>query len=430
MKKSYIFAALTAGLLFAGCSKENPFDGDGNGETGKFLKSALAVDVKADEMVRQNVKTRADYNVDDFTVVFTKVNNSEPTAKYKFGEMPEVVELPAGTYTCTATYGENRLAEWENPYFLGKSEEFVIEPYEITSFIEPIECRLENVKVSIDFDTALVSHMSPDSYVEVKVGDNDGLKYTLTEANAEKAGYFMHTAETTLAATFYGSIDGVATVETKSYSNIEKGNHYKLTFRLHSHSSDPTGDVNANVLVDASVNVVNVERNIPVADDPLLEDTDRPSEGGDNPGEPSGPTQPDQPVGNAPTITPKAPLKLEVENDGNSLPDCVLYVTSEADGGITEFTCTIVSEKLDADELARVGLPTVIDLVNTPPDIAASLGPDGLGFPVNIGGQKNVTVDMSMYVSLLGALGDGVTKFVLTVGDANGTTVKNLILKF
>lgn len=424
MNKTYIISALAAGLLLTGCGKENPFGTEESGE-GQFLKSAFAVDVKIDETVRQNVRTRAgEANIDDFTVVFTKDGQSQPYATYKYAEMPDIVVLPVGNYTCSAYYGENRIAEWENPYFMGKSETFEVVENEITSYIDPIECRLENIKVTIDFDPLLKSKMSADSYVEVKVGANSGLNYTIAEAEAGKAGYFMHTAETTLVATFYGDIDGTNTVESKSYKNVEKGNHYKITFKLHNGGQgSATGDVDGDVRVDASVSVTDVERNIQIEDE-ILDDSERPKEDPDDP-TPPGPSDP-----KAPEITGVAPINIDGVNVikiGDSDASCILNVKSTADGGFTTFYCDIESPNLTPEELAGVGLSSHIDIVN-PGELEGAL--QGLGLPVNVGGQKEVEFNLTAFLPLLGVFGEGQHNFVLTVGDANGTTVKTLILKF
>lgn len=424
MKKSYILPILAAGLLFTGCSKENPFGGDSSSE-GQVLKSALAVTLNTDETIRQQKVTRGDVNLNDFTVVFTK--GGAPVAKYKYSEMPEVVTLPAGEYTCSATYGENRVAEWESPYYLGQSETFSVEPMEITSYIDPIECKLENVKVTVTFDPVLVSRMSPDSYVEVKVGANEGLKYTTAEATSEKAGYFLHTAETTLVATFYGQIDGSATVETKSYKDIQRGCHYKLNFKLHTGGEgDGTGDANGEVVLDATVTTVDVERNVTVDDDPMDPDwSEHPGHGnGEDPGPGPGP---EDPKGEAPTITAEAPVNLDIVNDGPSLTSCVLNVHSSSADGFTEFICDIDSPKLDDEELSSMGLSTHMDLVN-PGNIVEGLA--GLGLPYNVGGKTDVKFDISRFVGVLGSLGEGEHHFIITVTDANGTTSKTLKIKF
>lgn len=424
MKKSYIFPFLAAAALVTGCSKENPFGGENSGE-GQVLKSALAMELNTDENIRQKPATRADVSLDDFTVVFTK--DGVPVAKYKYSEMPEVVSLPAGDYTCSATYGENRIAEWESPYYLGQSETFSVEPYEITSYIDPIECKLENVKVTVTFDPVLVSRMSADSYVEVKVGANDGLNYTTAEAASGKAGYFLHTAETTLVATFYGTIDGVETVETKSYKDIQRGCHYKLNFKLHdSGNGSGSGDINGEVVLDASVTVVDIERNVTVDDELVdVDENEHPNEGnGDTPPGPGPDPEPE-----APAIEAVAPVDIDGVNDGNSLSSCVINVHSSADGGVTDFTCDIVSDKLTPEELKGVGLSDHLDLANTPADLEPVLA--GLGFPVNVAGQKDVQfVITGTFLGLMQNLGECEHHFVLKVKDANGTTTKTLKIKF
>lgn len=423
MKKLYILPLVAAAMLSTACSSEHPFDfdGDGNGE-GQILKSALAVSIEADELVRQNAPTRAaDANIDDFNVIFYKAGSTVPVASYRYGDMPEVISLPAGSYSCTATYGENRIAEWESPYFLGASETFDVTAYEITSYIEPIVCHLENVKVSIDFDSALRAKMSPDSYVEVKVGSSSSLNFGIAEADAQKAGYFMHTDEVSLVAVFYGTVDGSKVVETKSLDNIRKGYHYKIKFKLHIGSGDSsTGDADANVNVDADVNVIDVTRNVSLGEDPLLDDNERPTEGGGD--DPSPDPNP------APTIEADAPVNLDAVNDGDSLSSCVLHIKSSDEGGFTQLVCDIESNSLTPEELAGVGLSSHLDLVNTPADMADPLA--NLGFPVNVGGQNDVTFNLTPFLTLLKALGPDEHHFILTVGDANGTTVKTLKIKF
>lgn len=430
MKTSYILPLLAAAALVTGCSKEDPFGGREEGE-GRFLKSSLSMDINADGLVNTRGVTRAgvDADIDDFTVIFTREGNSQPVAKYRYGDMPEVVALQAGTYTCTATYGENRQAEWESPYFLGVSETFEVVPEEIVSYVAPIECRLENIKVTVDFDAALRTAMSADSYAEVKVGSSSALRYGLAEADAQKGGFFMHQEEITLVAVFNGTVDGVETVETKSLRNIDKGNHYKITFRLHPDGTgDGTGDVNANVTVDASVSVVDVEGNVTVGDDVILDDNERPKEDdGEDP-----PTPPVPPVGDAPVIAAQAPADIDAVNEtslfvgtGNQ---CIINVKSTAEGGITVFTVDIDSDTLTPDELEGVGLGSHLDIAETPDELAAILSSEAFGFPVNVKGQSEVAFNLTQFIPMLNALGAGTHKFHFVVSDANGTTKKTLTL--
>jgi len=440
MKKLYILSLAALALMATACSKEEPFHGEQKAEEGQILKSAIAVDMKIDETLRKEIKTRADVNLDDFTVVFTKSGQTVPTRTYTYKDMPDVVTLPAGDYVCTATLGEDRLAEWENPYFLGQSDAFTVNPSEITSYIEPIECRLGNIKVTIEFDPVLKNRMSADSYVEVKVGDNNGLKFTTVEAESGKAGYFKHTAETTLVATFIGKVDGVDAVETKSLKNVAKGNHYKITFKLHDHDGDATGDTDTDVKVDAGVTVTDVERNVEIGDDELLDDNERPTEEPVNPG-PGG----DDPVTEwaGPTAEAEAPMTLpdkaqwKPENGVLTL-SCSQTITDPmaahvvlnfaSTTGFTEFYADIKSPTLTADELASVGLAAHLDLVKDDAGLWGTLGPDGLGLPVDLGGKKTAKFDISTFMIPLSALGSGTHTFEIHAKDANGELVINLVL--
>lgn len=422
MKKIYLLTMLAAGLLFSGCSKENPFDGGESGE-GKVMKSALDMSV-AESNVRKNVTTRSEneYSLDNFMLSFVKDGQSIATKSVLYGEMPEVITLPVGTYTVTAVLGENRDAEWENPYFIGKSTAFEVSAYEITSYIEPIECELQNIKATVEFASSLREAIGDDAYVEIKVGSSNGLKYTANEVDAGKAGYFRHTEETTLVAVFHGTIDGANVVETKSYSNIAKGCWYHLTFKLHGGDVEGSGDADGNIVVDASVDVVDINADINVADDDPLDDGERPEDGGESGSDPI-------PGDNAPEFEAVTPgLVFDTPFHVTLDSSCKFKINSSAEGGFTVLTCDIISEDLTPEELSGMGIPAHLDLINTAPDVASALG--GLGFPVNVGGQKSVTFDLTPFMGMMGVFGNHQHEFKISVTDANGTTTKSLILQF
>lgn len=420
MKNLYILPLCAAALLATGCSKEDPFDGN-SGSEGKFLKAALAVDVKADAIERQKKHTRAEANLDDFNIVFTREGEAAPAAKYRYGEMPEVVALKAGTYTVTATCGEDRDAEWESPYYLGKSASFDVVANEITSYVDPIECKLENVMVTISFDAGLASRMSEDSYIEVKVGDNAGLNFTTVEANAGKAGFFRHTAETSLVATFHGKVDGASVVETKSMANVQKGYHYHITFKTHDTDGDASGDISSTVLVDGTVTTVDVARDVEIAEDEPLDDSERPTEGpGDDPNPPVVEKK-------APEIIGEGSIKLDTPNHLTDGDACKVTLRSHAEGGFTSVICVIDSPSLDAATLQSFNLDTTLNLTETPDSMIENLS--GFGFPYNIAGDAEATLDLSQFIPALAGIGAGQEhKFHLTVTDANGTVTKTLIL--
>lgn len=431
MKKSYIFSLLAATALFTvGCSKEHPFDGPGSGSEGQFLKSAIAVDIDADGLEVRTTRA-AEANIDDFKVIFNSESLTQPVT-YRYGDMPEVVTLPAGDYTVTASYGENREADWENPHFLGTSDKFTVSALEITSYIEPIVCHLENIKVTIDFDSVLRQHMSPDSYAEVKVGSSSALRFGLDEADKGKAGYFSHQEEISLVAVFKGTVDGAKIVETKSMTDIQKGAHYKITFRLHEGSEpDFNGDASlGGVTVDAVVDATDVNRNVPLVDDEVLDDSERPREGDepgkDNPGK-DDPVNPDDPA-KTPEIIGQAPVNIDVVNNGNDLNPCIFRVYSYDPDGIVELICDIDSPVLPGEDLRDLGLDDHLDLVNTDDEMCEKL--KDFGFPYKVRGQHEVEFDLSEFVPILGGFGSYLHKFTITVRDASGSCTKTLQIQF
>lgn len=413
----------------AGCSKEKGFDEEMSDNEGQVLKTALDMSTTSDQIM----VTRAEQGVDlsNFKINFIKKGETVAAKSYTYSEMPDVVTLKVGTYTATAELGQDLNAEWENPYFKGQSEEFDVEAYKITSFISPIECALMNIKATIAFDETLLAAMSPDSYVEVKVGDNPGLNFTSAEATSGKAGYFKHTNENTLVATFHGKVNGSDIVESKSYEGIAKGRWYKLTFKLHQNSGgDPTGGASGEIVVDASVTTEDVNADVTLEDDAPLDDNDRPNWGGGDDPEPPTPD-------NAPEIIAISQgMVFDTPWSVTAASECEFKIISHAEGGMQEFTCEIISQDLTPEELGSMNLPNVLDLVNEPapdskyPNYWNVLGNDPFNFPTNVGGQSEVIFKLSDFMGMMAVFGNHQHTFRFHVKDANGEVNKDLILQF
>ena len=425
MKKIYLIPLLSAGLLMAGCSKEKGFDDEMSDGEGQVLKTALDMSTTSDQIM----VTRAEQGVDlsNFKINFIKKGETVAAKSYTYSEMPDVVTLKVGTYTATAELGQDLNAEWENPYFKGQSEEFEVEAYKITSFISPIECALMNIKATIAFDETLLAAMSSDSYVEVKVGDNPGLNFTSAEATAGKAGYFKHTNENTLVATFHGKVNGSYIVESKSYEGHPNS------------AGDPTGGASGEIVVDASVTTEDVNADVTLADDEPLDDSDRPNWGGGDDPEPPTPGEEPEIIALSSGLVFDTPWNVPSDPD---LAKCAFKVVSHAEGGVQELTCEIVSDMLNADELGNAGLPTFLDLVNAPaadsafPNYWVALSGDGtasnpgLGFPTNVRGRSEINFDMSQFMTLMSIWPGEKHTFKLHVKDANGVCDKDLILQY
>lgn len=413
-----IFSCLTLlALLLPSCSKEDPFpDGAGKGEgTANFRK--MVVEVNSSE----NQVRAADVNIGEFLV---EVKSTTGVIEYAgtYAAMPEVLTLPVADYTVTVKSPSNPDAAWESPYYEG-SQSFSIKENEVT-FVDPVVCKIGNVKVTVKYDPKLLQVMGDDCMVSVVAGTGGRLDYSKTETRSGNFRYVDGGGTATLVATFRGTVEGNPEENFRTYTDVAPGNHYIITYRLKTPGVNPpdvTGGITPGVTVDAVVEVVDMNVNVDVDDD-ILEDTDRPEQG--NPGNPDNPDNPDKPEKHAPAVVATINGTSDVDYPVEVTGSMSVKVKVNSETGITAFTVDIKSDTLTPDVLSSVGLTDHLDLVN-PGTYADALS--GLGFPVNVGGMKDVPeFDISSLVPLLGALGSGDHRFILTVSDAGGTTVETL----
>ena len=432
-----IISSLATVALITGCANEAPFfDPTVSRETGRLMTSCLAPKLGNTEGV--DVSTRANVpSVDDFTVVISREGNTrdgsaEGSVEYTYSDMPEVLTLPVGDYQVYAFYGDNPDSDWNTPYYRGESS-FGIIANKITDDVDPIVAKLANVRVTIKFHSTLLSAMS-EGNVKVNVGRLGEKVFSPSES---RSAYFKYEEESsTLAATFEGVIDGDNITQSITYDNVAPGNHYTITFRVRSIEDDDPGTVNGGITVDTAVEQVDMNKTIDGEDDNNLnagDYNDRPTQGG---GEDPEPSKPDQPTPNepkAPEITAVEPeegsglvaVDLDKVNEVTENTYCVLNVVSTAEGGIEAFDVEIISPTLTEGELSNMGLSKYLDLVN-PGSLEEPLS--GLGFPVNVGGQKSVSFNITSFMPMLMVLGEGQHDFILKVKDANGETIKTLSL--
>ena len=437
--------------IFSACSKDDPFGNETSEATGGFLTAALDVSLNSEfgprSVKNRNVRAAAP-DIDLFRVDFYLKGSDIPVKSYSYKDMPEIVTLPVGTYYAVASYGTNPVAAWDSPYYEGRSDEFRIVADEILAETQKIECKISNVRVSVEFTPELRKVVENDCHVVVEVGQDGSLDFELDAIDNGKSGYFRYVDNSqTLGATFEGTVDGAFTREVKTSIAVLPGHYYAILFRLHdAGEEDPghiaPGDDGSIVIVDATVTTEDIEWNAD-SDDSVIEDDMRPSDGGSgsggedpNPGpgpdEPNVPDTPDEPTGDAPSITAKAPINIEAENLIDFSSEIELYISTEADGGIKAFTVDIDSNVLTADALGDM-FPTHLDLVNPGADYEGNLR--DLNFPVKeqVNGQKFVTFNMTEFVAPMLALGmtseapKKYYNFILTVTDSNGKTSKKTL---
>ena len=97
--------------------------------------------------------------------------------------------------------------------------------------------------------------------------------------------------------------------------------------------------------------------------------------------------------------------------------------------GIQAFVVSIISETLNEEVLAAVGLRPTFDLCNiTDPEELAALTSDDIGFPVNddVKGQTSMTFSVTKFTGMLSAF-PGTHQFKLAVTNAEGSTTTNTL---
>ncbi|MCM1320273.1 MAG: DUF4493 domain-containing protein [Muribaculaceae bacterium] len=413
-------------LLLPACSKEDPFHGsDKSDKTGEVSFRKMVVEVNNDV----NEVRASEVNVGEFLVEVTSTSGSTEYAG-TYAEMPEVITLPVGDYTVTVKSPSNPDAAWDTPYYEG-TQKFTVVENEVT-FVDPVVCKIGNIKVTVLYDSKLLPYMEDDCMVSVQTGIGARLDFAKDEKRSGNFRYVEGEGTATLVATFKGTVDENYEENLRTYTDVAPGNHYIITYTIKTPSGqepDRTGTVNPGIEVDATVEVVNMNANIDVEDD-YLADTDRPQQGDKNGGNNQGGDQPNPPVtGNAPTVTAtiggsqaQFGTPIEVVDD---LGEIKIYVTSEAAGGFTQFSIDIDSTTLGASLLEdpSVGLSTHLDLINPG---SCKVGLTKLGLPVEIGGWTEGEFDITNFVPLLGIYGAGDHKFIVTVSDAYGTTTRTL----
>lgn len=448
MKKKIYIIPIIASLGFVSCSVEKPFEGGHASGTGELSKYAF--DIDASVMDNTRATTTQDL-IDDFSIVIQKIATTPLTAASynRYGDMPDVVTLDAGSYKAFASYGENPDAAFEKPYFLGESEVFDIVADKITTDIGDIKCKLENVKVTIDFHSSLYNVTDENAYVEVYVNKDASLKFTKDE---KRAGYFKHSDVCTLTATFHGIVDGVELNEVKTLDNVSKGNEYGLTFSKHTYSEDSDeGQVSAGVNVAASVTIVNLNDKITIEEDKVLDDKERPSESDPSAGEGPGTEDPEDPEGpgteepenpgvviTKPEITASEGIDLNAVNTLVQGMPIVLNIKSHSQ--ISSFKVHI--DSTDDGFMSAIGemIGNDFDLIKLDKeDGALGSSLSELGFPVGVdvsnpsekdeNGNGIIKFEITPDLQQLLVIYEGIHEFTLTVTNAEGPTEKTLKLQ-
>lgn len=398
-------------------------------EEGSVNLNSLSVDMSDAEKVSTSTVSRASVDLAPFIV--TVSNGADYTRTYTYGDMPEVLTLPVGSYTISVKSHEVQKAEWERPLYLG-TKEFTVTKGKITD-IGVVTASFASLKVTVQFTDDLKPLLGDDVKVTVIANDQGSLVYTPSET---RAGFFeVVEGSNTMIARFEGTIDGVYTTQDTPFSDVEAGQHRIVRYSAKSNPDIPEqsgGISGSGITLDTSVinqdinsDVIVSEDNIDSSDRPGQEEPDQPGPGPDEPG-------PDQPGEKAVTFEPfNSPnLNLDAENVatadfGNAI------VRISASKGIKSLVVNIhTSNEILPGLLAGMGLGEPFDLANINEDSTTGDSVKTLNLPFNsqVAGQTEVDFNISDFVPLLVDLA-GNHEFTITVTD-NENKAETMTLRF
>lgn len=411
--------AFMAVIMLTACSHEDPFIPNSTTEEGQVSLKKMLIDINADEQI-----VRSTANVNNFLVSIKKGNVI--VNEYVYSEMPEVITLLVGDYTVDVISHIQKDAAWEEPYFVG-SQNFTVMANKITE-LSTVVCKLSNVRVTVKFDSKLMAVMGDDCKVNVKVGQSGVLDFVKTET---RSGYFKYDAgSTTLVATLTGTIDGNYEENFKSYVDVAPGKHYIITYTLKSPGGnvpDVEGQITfSGVNVDSTVTDIEVSTDVEDKEETLPDD-ERPKE--EDPEEPEDPNDPITPPAEGPTVEAVAPITFDAPNVVDASSEVVINVQSNHPDGITEFKVKIDSPAISELLMAQLGT-SELDFINPESaSVAEFINVLNLVDGPVAGRTDNIEIKITGFMGMLTGLGSGTHNFVITVGDANGTTIKTLTLE-
>ena len=166
-------------LLFIGCQEEQL----NNMQTGGFLIS-LNDDVSTEVTTKSTPAELGEPATENFKlkIVNETTNNLLYDGAYKSGTIP----ASAGTYTVTASFGDNSLVALDEPYYKGEQPGVVVEEGKTTSVL--LACKVANALASVIFPDATEMAKIYESYwVKVTV-ENYSVKL---KPNSTNSAYFQ-----------------------------------------------------------------------------------------------------------------------------------------------------------------------------------------------------------------------------------------------
>ena len=234
---------ISAAAILSGCNQQLI-------EVSEEGQLSLELSASGDYVVA--TKASAQDNINEFTIDIKGPSN----IKYnRFGDMPQVLTLPSGLYTITASSPSVLPAAFDQPIY-GTTHQFSVNVGKVTT--EKLVCTLQNVKVTFALSQAFANELS--SYT-ISVSNGSAVQNTLywtnvpsevedqyTTKNINMAGYFS-VAPLTIRVDGKRATDGSEAYHEIKLLDVAAKDHFIVTL-----DAKVTGTAGFQITVDPSVN--------------------------------------------------------------------------------------------------------------------------------------------------------------------------------
>lgn len=390
----FVLAALT----LASCRKDNvdynPGEKDDVENIGYLAIGGLKATVMEDT---ESVVTRAGVDINDFDVVITN-EAGEVAYQSEYSAVAaatDPIALQAGKYTVSVSSQPMEGAAWERPVY-SATRNFEIKRLETTT-LEPIVCKLSNIKVSVAYAADIKDQLDPEyTKMTVAVGANS-LVYGMEETSG---GYFQPEAETSelklsLNCRYKGETKDI--VMTNTITGVKPAQWHKINVTIQ-HAADGTATIGIVCDTWTFSDELIFDTSSYVMEEVLIDDTDMPEirwEGHD--------------------LAEEFELSDELFNaEGNFTSSINLDITSKSK--IKALTVAVASDSDEFISEYTSYMPQSIDLCTT---TLSEYKLSTFGY-VKVGADAtSVQLKFGKQAGLMKAF-EGLHTYTITVEDANG----------
>lgn len=404
--------ATVAALTFGACNKDkvaySPIDPENTENIGYLAIGGMEASVMEDtDNITSSSSTRAgELDINTFDVVIVNEAN-EQMASFKYGERPtEPIALEAGIYTIRMSSQAMTGVEWENPVY-GAECEVIIKRKETTT-VNDIVCKLQNIKVTVEYSADLKSQLVENyTSMTVALAENE-LVYAFNET---RAGYFAPVAvENTLVLTFKCRYTGTTKdiVMTNEISGVKAAQWRKINVVVQ-HAADGTATIGIVCDTWTYDEEVTFDTSVTLMEEVLVDDTDLPVinfEGHD-------------------LAVPFELTDAMFDADGKFTSNINIDITAK-----TAIQSIVIKASSDNPAFTTAYsqlMPTELDIC----DGSVNNTLLGLmGYPTSAKGSTSTRIKFGAQADILRSY-EGTHSFEITVTDANGgKTTKTLAIKY